>query len=89
MCDFAADNLFENWRVSVPPCAGVDGEWVPQGGAPRCIVVRTGDALDPRCAEEGSNVELELRTTAPDPPGPVYRAGCWLSPNPHLDCPRP
>jgi hypothetical protein len=88
ICDVIATNLAEDWSTSVPQCVRVDGEWVSQGGSPRCFVVRTDDELDPRCAEEGYNLEIELRATEPDPRGVTYVADCWLSPNPAGDCPK-
>lgn len=87
VCDVGAIIFTENSRVAVPPCVRVDGEWASQGGSPRCYIVRTDDELDPRCAEAGYNLELELWRSEPDPPGTSYYAWCRESGNPDGDCP--
>ncbi|MFY0534662.1 hypothetical protein [Nannocystis pusilla] len=87
VCDVGAINFAEDWRIAVPPCVRVDGEWASQAGSPRCYIVRAGDELDPRCAEEGYNLALELWRSEPDPPGTYYQAWCRESPNPYGDCP--
>ncbi|WAS91693.1 hypothetical protein [Nannocystis punicea] len=88
ICDVIATNWAEDWSTSIPQCVRVDGGWVSQGGSPRCFVVRADNELDPRCAEQGYNLELELRATEPDPWGTTYVADCWLSSNPIGDCPK-
>ncbi|MCY0988090.1 hypothetical protein OV203_13210 [Nannocystis sp. ILAH1] len=87
VCDVSAVNLALRSWDPVPPCVRVDGEWASQGGSPRCYIVRTDDELDPRCAEEGYNLALELWQSEPNPPGTYYQAWCRESPNPYGDCP--
>lgn len=86
-CDFSVINVSEDWATTVPACVLEGDTWVSQGGSPRCVIIRTGGDLDPRCAEEGYNLELEVLSTEPDPPGSQYRASCLLSPNKIKDCP--
>lgn len=86
VCDFSLYQLGEG-STPVPTCVRQDGEWVSQGGSPRCIIVHTGPDISPRCAAKGSNAEFELRSTEAEPPGSWYLASCWQAWNPTADCP--
>lgn len=86
-CEVVRSNYLENFRMTLPTCVLQDGAPVAPFDAPACYVLRTGDALSPECAEEGFNVEFEIYSAAPDPPGTDYLAGCELSPIKSKDCP--
>lgn len=87
LCEVVAANFVESWSFTVPPCVREDGAWVAPAGSPRCYLTHVGDDLDPRCADEGYNLELEVVTFAAEPAYTEYRAACRLSPNLALDCP--
>lgn len=86
-CEVARVDLLASTRVMLPACEVVGAELQIPEGAPACFQVRTDDAIDPRCAAEGYNVEFEVVTAAADPPGVSYSSGCRLSADKAKDCP--
>jgi len=86
-CEVMRTSLVDPESTTLPPCELTgDGLQVP-AGAPACFRIRTDEALDPLCVENGSNVEFELVTAAADPPGIQYLGGCRQSANKAKDCP--
>jgi hypothetical protein len=72
----------DRYQIPVPACDDPDA-----ADASPCFIYRTEEALNPRCAEDGWNAEVEFVATGPIPPGATVGFGCELSRDKDADCP--
>lgn len=95
-CQVFEEDLAAETRVEVAACALIDGAWVVPAGQTICfaeLVDKGGetpsaiDDMDPRCVDDGFNLEFKVVRTQAKQPGTVLSAACELSQDKAMDCP--